>query len=147
MKHMETKIVIGLGCVLGLGLAYYAYKYIICGTDGTDDSGGTDVDYVDVVDYEMLFSWLKSEYNAHKDIISSGCKFGIMPSKLSKQAFDEESGQKLNLQSDSDILGVFIIDEKEEKMITRKYYVYKEMAQSLKDLLPNDKVYIQSLKK
>ena len=38
-----------------------------------------------VVDYEMLFSWLKSEYNAHKDIINSGCKFGIMPSKLSRK--------------------------------------------------------------
>lgn len=145
MKHMETKIIIGLGVVLGFGLAYYAYKHF----KGTDDPPivEPDVDYVDVVDYEMLFSWLKSEYNAHKDIINSGCKFGIMPSKLSRQTFNEESKQKLNLQSGSDILGVFIIDEKEENMFARKYYVYKEMAQSLKDLLPNDKVYIQSLKK
>lgn len=145
MKHMETKIIIGLGVVLGFGLAYYAYKHL----KDTNDSPVVepDVDYVDVIDYEMLFSWLKSEYNSHKEIINSGCKFGIMPSKLSQQAFNEESKQKLNLQPGSDILGVFIIDEKEENMIVRKYYVYKEMAQSLKDLLPNDKVYIQSLKK
>ena len=70
-----------------------------------------------------------------------------MPSKLSRQAYNEDSKNNLNLQPGCDILGVFIIDEKEENMIARKYYVYKEMAQSLKDLLPSDKVYIQSLKK
>ncbi len=145
MKNMEEKILIGLGIVVGAGLVYYAYKYF----KGTEEPPipEPDVDYVDVVDYEMLFSWLKSEYNAHKDTINSGYKFGIMPSKLSKQAYNEESKHNLVLQPGCDILGVFIIDEKEENMITRKYYVYKEMAQSLKDLLPKDKVYIQSLKK
>lgn len=145
MKHMETKILIGLGVVLGFGMAYYAYKHLIDTNDPPE--GEPDVDYVDIVDYEMLFSWLKSAYNDHKGIINSGYKFGIMPSKLSRKTFNEESKQKLNLQSGSDILGVFIIDEKEENIIVRKYYIYKEMAQSLKDLLPNDKVYIQSLKK
>lgn len=138
---MSHKLLIGAGVLLGSAIVYFLYKRLV---DCQEPE--MNIDNVEEINYEMLYRWLKQEYQNNKDGLQPKSKFGIMPSSLSRQAFLDITGHEINLKDGEDILCVFIIDDKEENLIARKFYVYKKMAQSLKDLLPKDKVYIQNLK-
>lgn len=142
---MNTNIIIGVG--VGCALMYLGYRFLKRKENGQVELNvNRDIKNVETVNYEMLYQWLKEEYGRNKHNIKDGAKFGIMPSSIASKTYQEETGTKVSLGPGEDILCVFIIDRDEETVIAHKYYIYSHMAESLKDLLPMDKVYIQPLK-
>lgn len=141
---MENKIGFSIGVALAFGCAYALYrvykKYKLARVNRYN------IIHVDRIDYEYLYEWLKTEYSNKRNEIKDGFKFGIMPSSLAQKTYLEEFSTDIKLTAGQDLLCVFIIDEKEQNIISSQYFVYNEMAQSLKDILYSDKVYIQALK-
>lgn len=150
---MDTSTIIGVGVGIGAGcvLIYLGYRFLK-GRDGNNDSEDDcdyvkpDIEKVETIDYEMLYQWLKVEYSRHKPNINAGAKFGIMPNSIARNTFKEETGKDISINQGEELLCVFVIDKEEKNVITHKYYRYSHMAQSLKDLILKDKVYIQHLK-
>ena len=144
-KHMEDRIGFSVGVVLAFGVAYALYR--VYKKNKIKKTRQYKIIHVERIDYEYLFEWLKNKYNNRNNGIKYGCKFGIMPSAIAKKTYSEEFSADIHLTKGEDALCVFILDEKEENIISSQYYIYKEMGQSLKDILHSDKVYIQELKK
>lgn len=146
---MGNKFVFGIGVFVAIGVAYAIYKFLKESKSESDGESpySSKKTCVNVVDYEMLYNWLKAEYKRPDLNVCNGYKFGIMPSDLAKQTYKEEFNEEIHLTDSNDVLCVFIIDDKEENVISNHYFVYKEMSQSLKDMLHSNKVYIQELKK
>lgn len=142
---MEEKVGFSVGAILALGAAYILYR--MYKKIQNKKISGSKIIHVERIDYEYLFEWLKNEYNNRSNEIKDGFKFGIMPSTIAKETYREEFSAEIKLADEQDVLCVFIIDDKEENIISRQYFVYCEMGLSLKDILPSDKVYIQELKK
>lgn len=149
LKNMGNKFVFGIGVFVAIGVAYAIYKFLKKSKSESDGESpySSKKTCVTVVDYEMLYNWLKAEYKRPDLNVCNGYKFGIMPSDLAKQTYKEEFNEEIHLTDSNDVLCVFIIDDKEENVISNHYFVYKEMSQSLKDMLHSNKVYIQELKK
>lgn len=142
---MNTNVLIGVG--VGCALVYFGYKFLKRKENGQlGHNTNPTIEKVETVNYEMLYQWLKVEYGRNKHQIKDGTKFGIMPSSIARKTYLDETGNEVSLSSGEDILCVFIIDKDEENVIAHKYYKYSHMAESLKDLIPMDKVYIQPLK-
>lgn len=141
---MVVKLLLFLGLFLGAGAIFQIFRNRISG-GRTIEPNLQMVEYVDSIDYETLYAWLKQNYQKNKNSIQSGYKFGITPSVVSRRAYKEEFGKEAPLKEGNDILCVFISDEKQKNILYHKYFVYGNMSQSLKDLLPTDKVYIQNL--
>ena len=142
---MNTNILIGVG--VGCALMYFGYKFLKRKENGeVEHNVNPDIETVETINYEMLYQWLRVEYGNNKHIIKAGAKFGIMPSSLARKTYKDETGNNIALNHDEDVLCVFIIDKDKENVVSHKYYKYSQMAESLKDLIPSDKVYIQPLK-
>lgn len=142
---MENKVSFSIGAILAIGIAFTAYRIYKIIKDRNIIK--KQITYIDIIDYEYLFDWLKKEYGKANTEIKNGAKFGIMPSAIAKKTFSEEFSTDIQLTNSQDVICAFIIDENEENVITNQYFVYSEMGQSLKDILHSDKVYIQELKK
>lgn len=142
---MNTNILIGVG--VGCALMYIGYKFLKRKENGeVEHNVNPDIETVETINYEMLYQWLRVEYGKNKHIIKAGAKFGIMPSHVARKTYKDETGNNIALNHNEDVLCVFIIDKDEENVVSHKYYKYSQMAESLKDLIPSDKVYIQPLK-
>lgn len=143
---MNTNFLIGVGVGCAT-LMYLGYKFLKRKENGDfEHNVNPEIETVDTVNYEMLYQWLKFEYGKKKHKIDTGAKFGIMPSSIAQKTYKEETGNNILLSHNEDILCVFIVDKDEENVISHKYFKFSQMAESLKDLVPSNKVYIQPLK-
>lgn len=139
-NKMEHNWAFGIGVITAIGTAYGLYKLLKKKSD-------KNITTIEKIDYELLYNWLKNEYRKKETQIANGSKFGIMPSSIAKETYVEDFSKEVVLLKGQDIVCVFILDSTEENVISKHYFVFNEMGQSLKDILHSDKIYIQPLKK
>lgn len=137
---MENNWAFGIGAIIAIGTAYGLYKFF-------KKTPIENITTIEKIDYELLYNWLKKEYRNKKMQIENGSKFGIMPSSIAKETYVEDFSKEAVLLKGQDIVCAFIIDSNEENIISKHYFVFNEMGQSLKDILHSNKIYIQELKK
>lgn len=130
----------GIGVIIAIGTAYGIYKIF-------KKTPNEDVTIIDKIDYELLYDWLKKEYKSKKHQIGDGSKFGIMPPSIAKKTYIEEYSKEPFWSKEQDIVCVFILDSTEENVLSKHYFVFSEMGQSLKDILHSNKIYIQELER
>lgn len=111
------------------------------------DNPGIDVDsnfiIIDELTYEMLLKWLREQ--AKQNIAEPGNQFVIMQHPVAKQIFLEAyPNQQFNCK-DCSLLCTAIM--KNNEVLSSHFFCYKVLADSLKDILPEDenKAYVQNL--
>ncbi len=136
-----TSFYIGAGIAIGVGVAgYITYRYL----KSINTPQEKEIETIGEVNYEMLLKWLKDQYR--QGIAKAGFQFLIMQQPIAEKTFKEAFPNRKTVIANSHILAIAIAN-KEEEVVACKFILFNSMADSLKDLLPNNpnKVYVQNL--
>lgn len=135
-----TSFYIGAGIAIVGVAGYITYRYL----KSIDKLPPKEIETIDEVNYEMLIKWLRDQYR--QGIAKAGFQFLIMQQPVAEKIFKEAFPNRRTVIANSHILAIAIAN-KEEEVVAYRFILFNSMADSLKDLLPNNpnKVYVQNL--
>lgn len=130
-----TDVLIGLG--VGAIVAITLYQYLTRRTSPKDrvKPADNELEKVNTISYDMLFTWLKDESKKMKLI--AGDKFFVLQDPIARTLFIDAFpiyAKSINMSSQILCIGIM----RGTEVLSSKFYFYDVMAQSLVDLLPKD---------
>lgn len=140
-----TPLYIGIGVGVTAALAYGLYKYFTRGRNG-----GTEIDpeesefqIVGTINYETLLKWLKKQ--SKDGFAKAGDSFVIFQDMSAEPMFKKAFPKEASLLKTHSCLAIAVAHNDEIKKA--QFYLYKEIASSLSEMLPEDKnkAYVQNL--
>jgi len=137
---------IGIGVGVTAALAYGLYKYITRerkDEDPTVDPEESEFQLIETINYETLLIWLKKQYK--EGVAQSGDSFVIIQDMSAEAIFKEAFQKEASLLKTYSCIAIAIVHNDDVKKA--KFYLYKEIAPSLSEMLPDDKntTYVQNL--
>lgn len=139
-----TSIYVGIGVGVTAALAYALYKYFTKGPTPPDGSpNDPSIEELQTVDYQTLLNWLKIQYE--EGLAKPGDSFVILQNANAISCLKEDFPNVADKLKTHKCLLVSVM--REETIKSAKFFIYKELASSLTDLLPKDEetAYIQKL--
>lgn len=143
-----TPIYIGIGVGAVAAVVIYAYfkHRPPSGSKAIQEPAKAEDEEMEIVDtlrYEDLLKWLKSQYKSKNAL--PGDAFVIAQNAVASKCFLETFPNRTNELKDFNCIAVSVV--RGDEAVVAKFFLYKELASSLIDLLPKDEetVYVQNL--
>lgn len=132
----NSLLYLGIGVGV-LACASYAIKYF----KKTNEL--PEIEQVDKISYDMLIQWLKEQHKT--GVVKSGAEFCILQHPVAMDSFSKLFPRKSSNLRDLKVLAVMVLNDNEPVAV--KYYLYNNMGDSLKDILPENanKSFIQKI--